>query len=118
MKRIILAIAAASFAFAAVASADTVVPFPAPHVGEVFVSAQTVTTDGTMSNYFAPGSSVVFRAYAVDGKTHKIVTTKTSKYFYVTVPNQTNVKLKYTPRARYASGRYAWTGTWKVPSDY
>jgi hypothetical protein len=120
MKRMILAVAGvAALATTAIASADTpVVPFPAPHVGEVFVSAQTVTADGTMSNYFAPGARVVFRAYAVDGRTHKVVTNKTAKYFYVKIPNQPNLKLKYTPRGRYHSGRYTWSGIWTVPSDY
>jgi hypothetical protein len=122
MKRIlILALAAfAAFAIAPVASAQTppVVPFPAAHSGDVFVSAQTVTTDGAMSNYFAPSSSVVFRAYAVVGKTRKVVTNKTAKYFYVKIPNQPNLKLKYTPRGPRASGRYTWTAVWNVPSDY
>ena len=26
-----------------------------------------------MHNYFAPGSTVIFRAYAVDGKTDKVL---------------------------------------------
>ena len=122
MKRILTLalVALAAFAVVPAAGAQTppVVPFPNAKAGAIFVSAQTVTTDGAMSNYFAPGSSVVFRAYAVDGKTRKVVTSKTSKYFYVKIPNRTNLKLKYTPRGRLASGRYAWTGTWKVPSDY
>ena len=54
------------------AVADTI-PFPAVHSGDVFVIAHTVTTDGVMSDYFAPGSRVVFRAYAVDGKTRQIL---------------------------------------------
>jgi hypothetical protein len=98
------------------AAAD--VPFPAVHSGDVFVIAHTVTTDGVMSDYFAPGSSVVFRAYAVDGKTHKILVAKDVKYFYVKIPNQPNVKLKYTPKTGGASGQYAWTGTWAVPASY
>jgi hypothetical protein len=124
MKRILTLalVGLAALAVASVAGAQTpppVVPFPAAQSGAVFVSAQTVTADGALSNYFAPGTSVVFRAYAVDGKTHKIVTTKTSKYFYVKIPTrEKNLKLKYTPRAAGASGRYAWTGTWNVPADY
>jgi hypothetical protein len=119
MKRFRLALAAfAALAIVPAALADTTVPFPSSSVGDVFVSAQTVTTDGAMSNYFAPGSSVVFRAYAVDGKNHKVVTSKTYKYFYVKIPNQPNLKLRYTPKGSRASGRYVWTGTWNVPSDY
>ena len=120
MKKIL---AAAVIALAAAvglvrsAAAETV-PFPAVHTGDVFVIAQTTTTDGTMHDYFAPGASVVFRAYAVDVKTHKILTAKGVKYFYVTIPNQPNVKLKYDPKAPAARGQYTWTGTWTVPADY
>jgi hypothetical protein len=119
MKRFTLALATfAVLAFVPVALGDTTVPFPSANAGDVFVSAQTVTTDGAISNFFAPGKSVVFRAYAVDGKTHKVVTKKTAKYFYVKIPNQPNLKLKYTPKGQRASGRYVWTGTWTVPADY
>jgi hypothetical protein len=121
MKRMripILALAVfAAVALARDAVADTI-PFPAVHSGDVFVIAQTVTTDGVMSDYFAPSSSVVFRAYAVDGKTRKILVAKDVTYFYVTIPNQPNVKLKYNPKAAGASGQYAWTGTWAVPASY
>lgn len=121
MKRIVMLalLSIAAFAIAPGASAQTVpVPFPSANAGAVFVSAQTVTVDGAISNYFAPGTSVVFRAYAVDGKTRKVVTKKTSKYFYVKIPNQPNLKLKWTPRGSMASGRFAWTGRWTVPADY
>ena len=119
MRRITLALATfAVLAFVPAASADTTVPFPSANVGDVFVAAQTVTPDGSIANYFAPSSSVVFRAYAVDGKTRKIVTRKTYKYFYVKIPNQPNLKLKYTPKGKLAAGRFVWTGTWSVPSDY
>jgi hypothetical protein len=119
MKRILtpalVALAAVALVQVAVA-AD--VPFPAVHSGNVFVIAQTVTTDGAMNGYFAPGNSVVFRAYAVDGKTHKVLTADAVKFFYATIPNQPNVKFKYDPKAPGASGQYAWTGTWTVPADY
>jgi hypothetical protein len=123
MKRIIFLALTAFAAFgitSAAPSADTppTVPFPAAKSGAIFVSAQTLTTDGAISNYFAPGSSVVFRAYAVDGKTRKVVTSKMAKCFYVKIPNRANLKMKYTPRGRFASGRYAWTATWNVPSEY
>lgn len=121
MKRFVLALATIA-ALVVVPSAwseePPVVPFPAAHTGDVFVSAETLQTDGAISNFFAPGSSVVFRAYAVVGKTRNVVTRKTAKYFFVKIPNQPNLKLKYTPRGRYAKGRYVWTGTWNVPADY
>jgi hypothetical protein len=120
MNRITVALA--SFAIFAIVpgawGADPVVPFPSANSGEVFVSAQTVTADGAISNYFAPGNTVVFRAYAVDGKTRNVVTSKTAKYFYIKLPNRPNLKFKYTPKGPRASGRYVWTATWAVPADY
>ncbi|HEY8724841.1 MAG TPA: hypothetical protein VIL92_13405 [Gaiellaceae bacterium] len=122
-KLVVLAAALAAFAsLAAAASADTtpptVTPFPAPKLGPVFVAAQTVDQTGSMQAQFAPGSSVIFRAYAVDSKTRKTVVAKDAKYFYVTIPNQPNVKLKYDPSAPGAAGQLAWTGTWAIPANY
>jgi hypothetical protein len=116
VKRILLPalVVLAAFAFARGAAADT--PFPAVHSGDVFVIAQTVTTDGSMHDYYKPGDTVVFRAYAVDGKNHKVLTE--AKYFYATIPGQPNVKFKYDPKAKTALGQYAWIGTWTVPSTY
>ena len=95
-----------------------VTPFPTAHSGDVFVIGTTVTTDAAITNFVAPGGTITFRAYAVDGKTKKILTGPDVRYFYVTVPNHANVKLKYTPTSPLASGRYTWTGSWKVPADY
>jgi hypothetical protein len=100
------------------ASAATPVPFPANKVVQVFVAAQTVTTDGVMASWFTPGSTVVFRAYAVDPKSHKVVDPKIVKYFYVTIPNEPNVKLTYGATAPGASSGLPWTGTWTVPASY
>lgn len=119
MKRVIIAavLALAAVGLARVAAADTI-PFPATNTGPVFVIAQTTTVDGTMSNFVAPGGSVYFRAYAVDTKTHKVLVGKAVKYFYVKIPNQPNVKLKYDPTAKVARGQYTWSGTWTVPTTY
>ena len=94
------------------------VPFPAATVVQLFVAAQTVTPDGAMANLFAPGSSVVFRAYAVDPSTKKVLTAADVRYFYVTIPNQPNVKLKYDASAPGASKGLPWTGQWTVPTSY
>ncbi len=117
MKRILIVAvtALAAFAVVPVAAADND-PFPSTKAPAVFLAAQTVTPDGAISSSFAPGSTVVFRAYAVDPKSKKTVTK--AKFFYVTIPNQPNVKLKYNPQAQGASGLYAWTGTWTVPASY
>jgi hypothetical protein len=98
------------------ATAATPVPFPSDKVLQVFVAAQTVTTDGAMSSWFKPGDTVVFRAYAVDPKTKKVVDPKLVKYFYVTIPSQPNVKLKYGATAPGASTGLPWTGSWTVPA--
>ncbi len=120
MKRILsLMVAVAAGATVAVpAQAASPAPFPAPTVVDLFVAAQTVTTDGVMGSWFAPGSTVVFRAYAVDPKTKKVVDPKTVKYFYITIPGQPNVKLKYDPSASGASKGMPWTGTWPVPATF
>lgn len=113
---ILLTAAVAAVGLPAAAAAET--PFPAPKVQQVFIAAQTVTAQRALITQVAPGATVIFRAYAVDGKTRKVVAAKDVKYFYVTIPNQPNVKLKYDARAAGATARMPWSGTWTVPSDY
>ena len=120
MKRLSI-LGAALIAVAVVTSSAVAappVPFPNPKVADVFIAAQTVTTSGAMNSWFAPGDSVVFRAYAVDPVSHKVVDPKAVRYFYVTIPNQPNVKLKYGAAAPGASTGLPWTGTWTVPASY
>jgi len=112
----VLALAATFVASAGAAPNDS--PFPSPTVVDVFIAAQTVTTDGTMSNQFAPGSTVVFRAYATLPKSRDVLVAKDVRYFYVSIPNQPSVKLTYNPAARGASARMPWTGTWQVPATF
>jgi hypothetical protein len=121
MKRI--SILGAALAFAATVTgmsrADTPpVPFPSASVSQVFVAAATVAADGSTHNIFAPGGTVIFRAYAVDLKTGKPLATKDVKYFYVTIPNQPNVKLKFNSTAPGATQQMAWTGIWNIPASY
>src|SRR6187551_2448408 len=116
---ILVAAIAATAAFpVAAAAADGETPFPAPKVQQVFIAAQTVTAERALITQVAPGSTVVFRAYAVDGKTRKVIAAKDVKYFYVKIANQPNVKLKHNPLAPGASARMAWSGAWAVPADY
>lgn len=107
-------------AAAPAADPPVVVPFPAATAGPLFVAAQTVTSTGAMSSWFKPGDSIVFRAYAMDAKakSHKVLAAKDVKYFYVTIPNQPNVKLRYQPAAPGANARMPWVGTWTVPATY
>ena len=111
-------LAFAAFAASASAADPIAAPFPASSVGPIFVAAQTVNTTGAMSSAFTPGSTVVFRAYAVDTKTSKVLGAKDATYFYVTIPNQPNLKLKYNAAAPGASAKMPWTATWTVPSSY
>jgi hypothetical protein len=110
-------VAAATFT-AAAAAADGETPFPAPKVLQVFVAAQTVTPDRAVITQVAPGGTVVFRAYAVDAKTRKVMAAKDVKYFYVKIANQPNVKLRYNPQAPGATAKMPWSGTWTVPTTY
>jgi hypothetical protein len=118
MRKILILVAAvaASAALPAAAAAET--PFPSPTVKQVFIAAQTVTTQRALITQVAPSSSVIFRAYAVDGKTRKLIAAKDVKYFYVKIPGQPTVKLKFDAKAPGASARMPWTGAWAVPADY
>jgi hypothetical protein len=121
MRKILILIAAtaATAALPAVATAaDGETPFPSPTVQQVFIAAQTVTTQRALITQVAPGTTVVFRGYAVDGKTRKVIAAKDVKYFYVKIPNQPNVKLTYNPQAPGATARMPWSGAWAVPADY
>lgn len=113
---------AALAVLATTALADTAppatTPFPASSAGPLFVAAQTVNTTGAMASAFAPGATVVFRAFALDTKTMKVLGAKDMKYFYVAIPNQPNVKLTYGPTAPGATARFSWTGSWTVPASY
>ncbi len=113
------AVLAAATAFTGVAeAADGETPFPSTKVQQVFVAAQTVTAARAVITQVAPGGTVIFRAYAVDPKTKKVMTAKDVKYFYVKIANQPNVKLTYNPQALGATAKQPWTGSWSVPSTY
>ena len=114
---VVTAMALAAFA-ATARAADPIVPFPSPTVGDVFVAAQTVAADGSLTNWFAPGATITFRAYAIDAKSKKYLGAKDAKYFYVTVPNAGNLKMKYDPKATGASAQFPWTAKWTVPASY
>ena len=121
MRKILIlvaAIAASAALPAAAVAGNSDTPFPSPTVKQVFIAAQTVTTQRALITQVAPSSTVVFRAYAVDGKTRNLIAAKDVKYFYVKIPSQPNVKLKFDAKAPGASARMPWTGAWAVPADY
>ena len=96
----------------------TTTPFPSSSAGPLFIAAQTVSTSGAMASAFAPGATVVFRAFALDTKTMKAIGANDMKYFYVAIPNQPNVKLTYGTTAPGATPRFTWTGSWTIPANY
>ena len=118
MRRFIAGAATLAVLGTLAAAAVAATPFPATTTGQLFIAAQTVNTTGAMSSQFAPGSTVVFRALALDTKTLKTLDDKGMTYFYVTIPNQPNVKLKYNPTAPGATPRMPWSGQWTVPANY
>jgi hypothetical protein len=92
---------------------------------QYFVSAQTVTGPGAaqgagiLLDFFPQGSTVVFRATAGESKTGKLLTADQSKYFYVKIPGQPNVKLAYkAPTKKTAGAPWSWSGSWTIPADY
>jgi len=116
----ILAVGVTAVAVTAVGGAQTPteVPFPSPKVVQYFVSTQTSTSTGVLSNFFAQGSTVEFRAFAGQTKTGKILTGDDVKYFYVKLPGQPNVKLTYAPTAAKVLPAWLWKATWTIPADY
>jgi hypothetical protein len=93
-------------------------PFPSQTITGVFVAAETVNSSGVQANQFAPGQTVLMRAYAVDMKTRKALVGSDVKYFYATIPGQPNVKFAYNPKASGATARLPWTGSWTVPASF
>jgi hypothetical protein len=140
MKRISLALAVlVSLAFVAAARADTNPPFPSNTVKGVFVGAMTVTATGAVSDQFAPGDTVVFRAFAIDTKRHALLTRKITalhrrhgkvtkrsaraaktalRSFFVRIPLVNDRQLSYTKVPIGLDPRYRWAVSWKVPALY
>jgi len=111
-----VALAAAATITATASAADPLLPFPSAKVGQVFIAAHTTTTDGAMSSWFTPGATIQFRASALNTKTKAAIAAKQVKYFYVAIPNQPNVKLKYDANVS-TMKNMPWTGTWVVPAS-
>jgi hypothetical protein len=140
MKRILFALAIlAPLALATGAQAVGTPPFGGPVAHTVFAAAQTVTATGEVSDFFAPGDTVVFQAYAIDTKAHKLLTKKNSwttrqylklskkqrmaarftlRHFFVQIPVAKGLTLTYSPPAKGVNDRYRWTASWKVPALY
>ena len=132
MKRITLALTVlVSLAFAAAAKAADP-PFPGNKVNGVFVAAQTVTATGAVSDQFKPGHKVVFRAFAIDTKAHKLLTKKFGKLtkhnaklaktslrsFFVRIPLVGDRQFTYRAVPKGIDPRYRWAVSWRVPTLY
>jgi hypothetical protein len=133
MKRVLavtaaaVAVGAIAFATSATAQAPPPPSWP-PGKAQVFIWADTVTAPtstygyvptvvGKQENFFPQTAGVVFRAYAVDLKTKKVLTGKDVTYFYVKIPGQPNLKLSYGAQGTGKSPGL-WTATWSIPPDY
>jgi hypothetical protein len=111
------ALALAATITASAMAADPLLPFPSAKAGPVFIASHTITSEGALASWFQPGAKVEFRAFAIDRKTKKLVQAKDVKFFYVTIPNQPNVKLKYDAAVT-TMKNMPWSGTWTVPATF
>jgi hypothetical protein len=116
----VAAVAALTTTALAVVPGET--PFPSPTIATLFVSANTVTAPGSpagadvATNFFVRGSTVVFKVFAADAKSGKVLVSDDVKYAYVKIPNQPNVKLTYV--APTATNGPNFVGRWAIPADY
>lgn len=122
-----MALAAGTLAASAVAepAPPSVAPMPVGGKMAVFVAADTVfaptSTSGykaelpyAQTNFFPRGSAVLFRTWAIDIKTGKVLTPTDVKYAYVNIPGQSPLKLSYGKLGTAASAPTLWTATWNV----
>lgn len=114
------AVAAVTATALAVTPGET--PFPSPTVKSVFVATQTVTAPSSplganvLTNFYPRGATVVFRVFAADTTSGKVLTADDVKYAYLAIPGQPNVKLTYSAQVKKDDPN--WLGTWTVPADY
>jgi hypothetical protein len=140
MKRITLGLAvlvSLAVVEAASAATPTPAPFPGNKVNGVFVAALTVNgksavSPGAVNDQFAPGDTVVFRAFAIDTKAHKLLTKKIAKLtkrnkkyaktslrsFFVRIPLVDDQQFSYAKVPVGLDPRYRWAVSWKVPDLY
>jgi hypothetical protein len=126
MKPLKLAIGAALMAGALAAPAFAQAPAP-PKKTDVAVYADTVSSSQgavkqarvcTQTNYFPRRSRVVFRAWAIDGKTGKALAQLDMKYAYIAIPGQPNLKLNWGPHGAVGNKVNFWSAAWAIPADY
>jgi len=125
MKRRIAILAAGVVAIGsatALAVAPGETPFPSATIESVFVTTQTVTGPASplganvLSSSYPRGAVVVFKVFAADAKSGKVLTAEDARYAFVKIPGQPNLKLTYTAPAK--KGDPNFTGTWTIPATY
>jgi hypothetical protein len=126
MRRKLAVLAAGVAAVAALAATALAVipgqtPFPSPTIKTLFVSTNTVTGpghflgEGVVNSRFAVGSTVVFRVFAADATSKKVLTADDVRYAYIKIPNQPNVKLTYVTPTQANGPNF--TGSWTIPAS-
>jgi len=131
MKRLLVTAIVLAGTAALVAPVMAQAPEPSwpPGATQVFIWSDTVTAPtssygyvpavvGKQENFFPRTAGVLFRAYAVDLKTQKVLTAKDVTFFYVKIPGQPNVKMTFGKQDSGAKAPALWTGTWSIPPDY
>lgn len=82
------------------------------------IAPSTAANKGAQTNFFAPGTSVLFRMWAVDATgTGKVLTAADVRQAFVKIPGQPNVMMTFGKLGTAANAPSYWTGTWAVPAD-
>jgi hypothetical protein len=130
MKRLVLTIGAAVAVFALAAPAFADEPPTNPYPGkklDVLLYVDTVTSSRSapkpvnvcsQTNFFPQGSRVVFRAWGIEAKTGKILSTDNIKYAYVKIAGQPNLKLSFGAHGTAPNQIWFWSAAWAIPADY
>jgi hypothetical protein len=101
-------------------------PYPANNVSISMYSDTVTSTRGAVvqkrgcaqTNYFPRNSRVVFRMWAVDGKTGQPISDADIQYVYIKIPGQPNQALTWGGHGATGAKVYFWSLGWGVPVDY
>lgn len=117
-------------AFAQEPAPPTTNPFPGK-TRELLLYVDTVTASPgeskygvsypkrcTQLNLMRRGEGIVFRMWAVDTATGKVLEDTDLKYAYVKIPGVQNLKMRYSPHGRDPDAPWFWAIRWDVPPEY
>jgi hypothetical protein len=83
------------------------------------IAPSTAANKGAQTNFFAPGTAVLFRMWAVDSSgTGKVLGAADVRQAFVKIPGQPNVMMTFGKLGTAANAPSYWTGTWTVPATY